>query len=185
MRDESIYKAQQGDHEAFREIVEEYTPLVWRIARTLLSNREIIEDALQETWIDVWHGLPSFHYGKPFKPWLISVVTNRCRMITRRQGVAPITLETADMSNVEDSDDMLNNLQSFEERFQLRNVLATLTTEQQQLLKLRFFADFELAEIAQVTGIPLGTVKSRLHRTLIFLRSQLQLERHLTQHMEK
>jgi RNA polymerase sigma factor (sigma-70 family) len=185
VRDESISKAQQGDHEAFREIVEEYTPLVWRIAWTLLPNKESIEDTLQETWIDVWHGLPGFHSGKPFRPWLIAIVANRCRMMTRRHEVATITLETADLNDVADADDLLNNLVSSEEEAHLRTVVATLTVEQQQLLKLRFFADLGLAEIALVTGIPLGTVKSRLHRTLIVLRSQLQLERSITQSMEK
>ncbi len=169
MIDDSIYKAKRGDHEAFREVVEEYTPLIWHVSRTLLPNKESIEDAIQEIWIDVWHGLPGFHEGKPFKPWLLAIVANRCRKLTRRHEVVSVTLESAAMSNVEVADDMLNNMLSIEEIAQLHNVLASLTPDHQQLLKLRFFADLELSEIALVTGIPLGTVKSRLHRALLFL----------------
>ncbi len=117
--------------------------------------------------------------------WLLAIVANRCRKLTRRHEVATVTLETAAMSNVEDADDMLNNMLSIEEVAQLHSVLASLTTEHQHLLKLRFFADLELSEIALVTGIPLGTVKSRLHRALFFLRSHPLLERPIIQHKER
>ncbi len=55
----------------------------------------------------------------------------------------------------------------------LHAVLMTLPAEQQHILELRFFADLELTEIALVLGIPLGTVKSRLHRALSVLRKRL------------
>lgn len=177
MKDDVVYRAKKGDREAFRVLVEEYTALAWRTARILLPNQEIVEDVLQEVWLDVWRGLPRFQHERPFRPWLLTIVANRCRMTIRRHEVSTVSFENVDVSDMASTDDVLNHIESLEIDSNLQKVLETLSFEQQHLLKLRFFADLELVEIAMVTNTPLGTVKSRLHRALVSLRLQLQMER--------
>ncbi len=60
MEEEIVLRAQGGDTDAFRMLVERYGPNAWRVARILLPQREQAEDALQEAWVDIWRGLPRF-----------------------------------------------------------------------------------------------------------------------------
>ncbi len=96
MQDELIRRAQQGDTVAFRALVEAYTPGAWRVARILISDRGQAEDALQEAWVDVWRGLLRYDTARPFRPWLLAIVGNRCRMLGRRHNVPtqPLVADT-------------------------------------------------------------------------------------------
>ncbi len=168
-----IHRAQMGDIAAFQQLVETYYTVAWRTARVLQPDIASIEDILQESWIDAWRGLPRFQNHRPFRPWLLALVTNRCRMAARRARLPTITLDDVD-TDLLLTDDMLKHLLLQEQNAELRAALALLPAEQQRVLELRFFADLELAEIALVTGIPLGTVKSRLHRGLHTMRTNQQ-----------
>src|SRR6188472_29001 len=77
-------RAQSGDKDAFRSLVETYSSLAERTARVLLSNRSDAEDAAQEAWLDAWKAMPRFQVERPFRPWLLTIVANRCRMKARK-----------------------------------------------------------------------------------------------------
>ncbi len=83
MEDDLIRHAQAGDQTAFRQLVEIYTPVVWRTAQALLPDRSSAEDVLQESWLDVWRALPRFQQGRRLRPWLLTIVAHRCGMTTR------------------------------------------------------------------------------------------------------
>src|SRR5690349_66723 len=95
MEKAAIRQAQRGDHFAFRKLVEAYSDVAWRVARTLLEDSLAAEDALQEPWLDAWRGLAYFDNTRPFRPWLLTIVANRCRMtrcrMTRRRRALPTT----------------------------------------------------------------------------------------------
>lgn len=176
MDDELVARARQGDMLAFRELVEEYSSLAWRTARILLGDAARAEDATQEAWVDVWQSLHRFELGRPFRAWLLTLLVNRCRMIARRRAfsVVPLTADDADLLVASDTASGLA-LQR-ETGDELRAALATLPPDQCRVLELRYFADLDLAEIATITGVPLGTVKSRLHRGLTAVRTSLQVD---------
>ncbi len=174
MEDELIRNAQRGDTVAFQALVERYSAVAWRVARVLLPERQAAEDALQEAWLDAWRGLPSYSTTRPFRPWLLAVVANRCRMTYRRRSLetVPLLPKHAEIvpapTNVE-----VDALRREPDDEELIAALATLAAEQRRVLELRFFADLDLAEIALVMSIPLGTVKSRLNRALATLRANM------------
>ncbi len=175
MEDDIIQRAQRGDQRAFQQLVEGYSDLAWRTARVLLAERAAAEDAVQEAWLDTWRGLPRFQLARPFRPWFLTLVANRCHMAARRHNVATTPLDDVDANELAGADDIHKHLLAVETGTEVRAMLATLSIEQQRVLELRFFADLDLEEIALVTGTPLGTVKSRLHRALGSLRAQLQV----------
>ena len=174
--DELIARAARGDAEAFGALVTAYADLTLRVAAALTADAAAAEDAAQEAWVDVWHGLPGFHPGQPFRPWLVTIVANRCRKQTRRRALATVRLETelvdAAIWREDDADAVLAAFPDPE----LERALAELSDEQRQVLGLRFGADLDLATIAQVTQTPLGTVKTRLRRALDTLRGRLTSE---------
>ncbi|HEX6799457.1 MAG TPA: sigma-70 family RNA polymerase sigma factor [Ktedonobacterales bacterium] len=168
-----IARAARGDAEAFGTLVAAYADLTLRVAAALLPDAASAEDAAQEAWVDVWHGLASFRPGEPFRPWLVTVVANRCRKQTRRRALDTIRLDTdlVDAARWQD-DDTDAVLAAFPDP-ELEHALADLPDEQRQVLGLRFGADLDLATISHLTHTPLGTVKTRLRRALDTLRSRL------------
>lgn len=173
MHEEMIRRAQQGDTVAFRALVETYAPGAWRVAQILMTNREHAEDALQEAWIDVWRGLPRYDIARPFRPWLLAIVGNRCRMLRRRHIIPTQSLGEDLADGLLDPLDSYAEVAAREPDLALQNALACLAPEARELLELRYQAELELAEIAELYEIPLSTVKSRLYRTLAALRAQL------------
>jgi RNA polymerase sigma factor (sigma-70 family) len=161
-----VQQAQRGDAGAFRSLVYAYASLTERMARVLLESRERAEDALQEAWLDVWRGLGGFDPDRPFRPWLLTVVANRCRMERRRRDDRSVPL-------TDGMDEPTWDRHSDDGPLDLPAILRGLDTEQRRMLELRYYADLKLEEIAELMGLPLGTVKSRLHRTLATLRERL------------
>ena len=170
MEDTIIQLAQTGDQEAFQQLIETYNGT----AQVLLPDQMAVEDVMQEVWLDVWRGLSRFQKGRSFRPWLLTIVANRCRMTMRRRKGPLQTLDTAEAEQILSVDDVLEHVLRLEEDVELQIALETVSAEQRRVLELRFFADLNLNEIALITNTPLGTVKSRLHRALNSLRLRLR-----------
>jgi RNA polymerase sigma-70 factor (ECF subfamily) len=170
--DDLIRRAAQGDQQAFRRLMDAYAALAQRTALALLGDRGLAEDALQEAWLDVWRAIPRFQVGRPFRPWLLCIVAHRARKQTRRRLPTWLPLTGAILAGrTTDSPFAPWTGPGLDDT--LGAALRTLSPEQQQVLALRYFADLDLAEIARLTGVPVGTVKSRLHRALQSLRTRL------------
>jgi RNA polymerase sigma-70 factor (ECF subfamily) len=176
MEDALIRQAQAGDQFAFRQLVDRYTPLLWGTAQALLPDRGMAEDAVQETWIDVWRGLPGFQLHRPFRPWLLTIVSRRCWMAARRRVLPMVPLESEAFDALPGADAVSEHLLRLESDAAVRAALGSLPEDQQRVLALRYFTDLDVSEIALVMGTPVGTVKSRLHRALGSLRARLQSE---------
>lgn len=171
MQESIIHRARLGDQRAFQQLIEDYNDVVWRTARVLLPDRVTTEDAIQEAWVDIWRSMGRFKEGQPFRPWLLAIVANRCRMMTRRRNFTTIPIETVDEECLISPDNVLKEILSLERDSELQAALTKLPVKQQRVLELHFFAELELSEIALVMGVPVGTVKSRLHRALSTLRT--------------
>lgn len=163
-----------GDQIAFRHLIELYHQLVWHMVCVLGPGHASAEDVLQEIWIDVWRGLPGFQHEKAFRPWLLTIVVNRCRKTSRRPRLLLQPFDILDPEQlVAVDDDLLEYWLHKETTQELQARLMELPQTQQRVLELRYFADLELSEIALVMGTSVGTVKSRLHRALRRLRALL------------
>jgi RNA polymerase sigma-70 factor (ECF subfamily) len=142
-----------------------------RTARVLLSNRTDAEDAAQEAWLDAWKAMPRFQVERAFRPWLLAIVANRCRMKARKHD--PITTPYEDEMRGLPTDPGPAE-RGFQYDAELEEAIGGLDGDQQRVIALRFYADLQLDEIAELTNAPLGTVKSRLSRGLAALRTQLR-----------
>ena len=173
MDDELVLRAQSGDTEAFARLVDTYGNVAWRTARVILGDADLAEDAVQDAWLDAWRGLRGFQIHRAFRPWLLTLVVNRCRMV-KRKVAAPTTRLTDELGALlRGPDDVAGEALRREADAEMRDALALLPADQARILELRFYAELDLAEISAVTGVPLGTVKSRLHRALTHLRVRL------------
>ena len=169
--DLTIARCQGGDREAFRLLVDRHRDVLYGTALLMTGNRAVAEEAVQEAFLSAWRGIGGFRRGKPLKPWLTRILVNGV-LSTKRKKVVP-TIPIADSGgnggpSVSDQTDVIEN------RAVLRQAIATLDPQQQQIVVLRYFAELTVTEIAETTGTKEGTVKSRLHRALARLREHLE-----------
>ncbi len=164
-------RAAEGDGDAFGRLVEQYAPAARRVARALLGNDHDADDAAQDGFLAAWRAIGRFDATRPFRPWLMRIVLNAARDLGRRRVVRetePLSPVAADQHLGPDHDT---------DRGLLRERLATALdrlTERQRVAITMFDAEgYAHAEIADVLGVPEGTVRSDVFHARRALRADL------------
>ena len=169
--DEAIALCQRGDRDAFRHLVDRYKDLLYGTAVLMTGNRAVGEEAVQEAFLSAWRGIGGFKRGHPPKPWLVRILVNEVLTRQRRKSIPTVPLSDLDYAAGPSASDEAD---AFQDRAIVRQALAHLVPEQQQVVVLRYFAELTVPEVARSIGVREGTVKSRLHRALERLREKLE-----------
>jgi RNA polymerase sigma-70 factor (ECF subfamily) len=169
-----------GDETAFREIVERYKNPLYAFLRRFLNRQDIVEDAFQETFLQLYASRDSFDPTRPLRPWLFTIAANKARDALRKQQ-REATTSIGTMSEPEEVsiDDVLNTLASYdvtpldelnqaETTAKVREIIANMPDNLREILILAYFDQFSYKHMADMLGIPIGTVKSRLHTAVVF-----------------
>jgi RNA polymerase sigma factor (sigma-70 family) len=180
-----IAAARRGDTQAFNKLILAYQTLAYNVAYRTLHDPDDAADATQKAFISAFRALPKFRGGS-FKAWLLRIVTNACYDHIRRRKRRPAT-SLDDMAVESDhSPVMIDGSESPEERVMRQALgraiqfgLDELPDHQRVTLILSDIQGLSYEEIAEVTGVSLGTVKSRLSRGRSRLRDYLQQEQEL------
>lgn len=158
-----------GEADAFAILYDRHHELVFRVANRILADADSAEDIVQSIFISIWQAPPAFGAG-PFESWLRRVARNRVldalrTRSARRESDWPEHLSSAD------SVDELVAMRL--ENHRVRVAIATLPPAQRHLIELGFFGEHSHAELAELTSLPLGTVKTRIRSGLQKLRYSL------------
>ncbi|MDJ0753520.1 MAG: sigma-70 family RNA polymerase sigma factor [Ardenticatenaceae bacterium] len=170
-----IALARQGDTAAFEKLIDRHGLYIYNLALRLVSNPTEAEDIAQEAFIRVWKGLPRFRGDANFKTWLYRIVTNVCysrlpQIKRELQALDPSDDHLAIPARLQPVEQILLN-QELSER--LNREMALLPESYRLLLALRHLQEMSYDEIAAVTGMPLGTVKTGIFRARRQLRAAL------------
>jgi len=180
-----VAAARRGDTQAFNKLILTYQTLVYNVAYRMLHDQDAAADATQEAFISAFHAMHNFRGGS-FKSWLLRIVTNACydqlRVVQRRP-----TSSLEDMLVDPDHSVMLTDVGELPEDYAMRQDLGRaiqqgldgLPPDQRATVILSDIQGLSYEEIAQATGVSLGTVKSRLSRGRARLRDYLQREQEL------
>ncbi len=182
---ELLARIAQQDDTALGVLYDRYSGLAFGLAYRVLHDRGQTEDVLQEAFLSVWRRAGTFDAGKgSARGWLMSVVHNAA--IDRRRGRFRHQQDEVD---IEDhawrlaDDDVWEDVSRQLDREQVREALDEIPKEQRETLELAYFGGLTQAEIAERTGEPLGTVKSRarlgLRRLEGLLRTAYQSDGHI------
>jgi RNA polymerase sigma factor (sigma-70 family) len=169
---ELIVRAQRGDSGAYESLVRQYEQIAFRVAWLLSRDESEAADAAQDAFVRAYRALSCFKPGRPFRPWLLRIVTtqalNRLTAAKRRfrmtERYAAHTLSSEPELSAEYS------AERHERADRLAEAVRRLRPEEQTLIYLRYFLDLPEAEVAEILRTAVGTVKSRTHRTLARLR---------------
>jgi RNA polymerase sigma-70 factor (ECF subfamily) len=173
----------QHDPDLLDELIGRYQYRLPRYLWTLTGNRETAEDLFQETWIRVLEKGHQYNPQWRFEAWLFSIARNLAIDLLRRR--QPESLEELLQPNDEGAARELPDLSSAtpyetvaagEQSDRVQGLLRRLCPDAREVLVLRFQEEMGLSEIAEVVGIPVSTVKSRLYRGLETFRNLLGKE---------
>lgn len=180
-----LRRLRDRDERAFRELLELHRDRVYNITFRMLGNRAEAEDVAQEVFISVFKTIDQFREESKFSTWLYRVAVNHCKnrikYLARRHDRDRDELdETSQQANgavtgapvrAAQPDRALEGAQL--ERL-LQEAIGNLDDDHRVVVVLRDIEDLSIEEICDITGLPDGTVKSRLHRARLALRKKLQ-----------
>jgi len=162
-----VIKCQQGDREAFEELVSRWQKRLWHYAFKVTASESAAWDIVQETWFGIIKGIRKLEDVSVFPRWAFRIANNKCSDWLRRQRQQhrlnnELTKQTENESDKKQDGD--------EKAESLRAAVEKLSPDRRALLTLRYHEGFDIGQIAEILNVPEGTVKSRLHRTLNQLR---------------
>jgi RNA polymerase sigma-70 factor, ECF subfamily len=151
-----VRRAQRGDRFAFEQLVDRHQHRLFTLAARTLGSRTDAEDAVQDALLRAWRNIGSFRGGALFSTWLYRICVNAAHdQRTRR---------TADPVEPVESADPRDRFADEELSGELQRALAALDETQREVVVLYDVLGSSYAEIAEITGVAEGTVKSRLFR---------------------
>ena len=165
-----VEQAQRGDHDAFAVLARRTIARLDTAARLILRDRELARDAVQETLIGAWRNIPGLRDPDRFDAWLHRLLVRACIDGLRRRSSRPIEVEMPSFFGASTPD----IASGVAERDLVEDALRRLEPAWRALVVLHFYLGLPLPQAAAALGIPLGTAKSRLHRSLGVMREAIE-----------
>lgn len=176
-----IKEVLKGDQNAFAEIVELFQDKLYRVCYRMLGNKHEAEDIAQEAFVRAFINIHTFDTNRKFSTWLYRIGTNLC--IDRIRKKKPDFSLDADVTGTEGltmysqvaSTDELpeEEVLKMEMQDRVQYEISRLPDKYRAVIVLKYLEDLPLQEISDILGMPLGTVKTRIHRGREVLRKQL------------
>jgi RNA polymerase sigma-70 factor (ECF subfamily) len=159
-----ISRARDGDQEAFRQLVERYQGAVYNLAYRMLGDPGDAEDAAQEIFVRIYRQLGRYDPARKFSTWVLAIATNYCIDQLRRRRMQLVPLENiipwARAREAGPEGEAITQ----EARDEVQRLITRLPEKYRAPLVLRYFEELSMIEIAEVLGMPEGTVKTQIHR---------------------
>lgn len=168
-----VVLSQAGSHQALSRLVARWSPRLLRYSARTLTSTDGADDVVQETWRAVLRGLPRLKDPARFPAWIYGIATRKCADVVRarrrgRRLVERIGAQAAINGHV------VEPAHGAEARLDLAAALGRLPPEQRITVSLHYGEDLAVEDVAAALGIPVGTVKSRLHTARATLRNFLE-----------
>jgi RNA polymerase sigma factor (sigma-70 family) len=168
-----LERIRRGDTEGAAELFERYAPALLRFSDRLLSDRAAAEEVTQEVFVKVISRAYQYDGRAEVASWLFAIAANACRDRRRRDRRAPVVpLEAIpEPAEPRKGEGVLGRMLDREKRDAVRRALLMLSEEQREALVLARYHELPYAEIAQVLGISVGAVKTRIFRAVETLKA--------------
>ena len=167
-----VVRAQRGDKAAYALIATEIADRHLAVARRILRDLDLAEDATQQALLSVWQDLPQLRDPARFEAWSYRLLVRACYSESRKQRRwAPnLRIISSDESIADD------DLSSVVDRDQLERGFRRLSIDHRAVVVLHHYLDLPLDRVAEILGIPVGTAHSRLHHAMRGLRAALDAD---------
>jgi RNA polymerase sigma-70 factor (ECF subfamily) len=157
---ELLRRIRQGDNEAFAELYNKYADYALRVAMAVTRNKMSAADAVQEAFIRAYRNMHTFNLDKAFEPWFYRILINECnRLLGKNSSI--VLIDDFIENNIESSSQDEYN---FEEYESLYKAIESLEDNNRIPIILKYLRGFKESEIAEILGININTIKSRLFK---------------------
>ena len=150
----------EGDNLAFEELYNEYADYALRVALAVTRSKMNAADAVQETFIRIYKSINKFELDKPFKPWFYKILINECNRILNKDS----KMEFVDDFTETGLQGASNDDYSFVDYEDLYRAIEGLEYNNRIVIVLKYLNGFKESEIADILGVNINTVKSRLFK---------------------
>jgi RNA polymerase sigma-70 factor (ECF subfamily) len=154
---EVLQRFRIGDESAVKAVYDRFGGPVFALSMSILGEAGLAADATQQTFIKAWRAASTYDPERSFSPWIYAIARRTAIDIYRKRARIVVSDQVDVVS-------MAPGLETVWEVFEVRSALDQLPDEERQVVKLSHFDGFTHGEIANLLGIPVGTVKSRSHR---------------------
>jgi len=188
-----LRRAQKGDTAAFEQLITPYEQLVWRVCWHYIHHTEDARDCAQEAMVKAWRALPRYRQECSLETWLYRIAASCCLDFLRRQkrraAESTDALAESGFDPADPAPQPEETILRRDEKQQLRNAMDQLPEDMRTALILSAVEGRKYEEIAQITGVAAGTVKSRINRARQKLTEILhrweQTPQPIVQHIER
>jgi RNA polymerase sigma-70 factor (ECF subfamily) len=178
VQEDLVVRAQQGDVDAFSALTAARTNRLYAAARLILRDDEQAADAVQDALLQAWLDLRGLRDPARFDAWLHRLLVRGCiRAAKRRRSREIVEIAVVDGTSREPA--TADSQRALAVQDQLERGFRVLSTEQRAVIVLHHYIGLSLLESADVLGIPLGTMQSRLSRALQAMRAALEADERL------
>jgi RNA polymerase sigma-70 factor (ECF subfamily) len=168
---ELVEAAQHGDHEAFEVLAAAAGDRLYAIARLILRDTDLAEDAVQDALIRAWREVPRLRDPERWNAWLHRLIVSACADEGRRA-----RRWSAEVRMIHDGPVVADDIAALADRDQLERGFRRLKAEHRAAVVLRYYVGLSVPEVADALGVPLGTAKSRIHYATDALRAALDAD---------
>ena len=164
-----------GSETAFADLVDRYKNLVFGVISQVVRDKNHVEDLAQDVFLKIHRGLPSFRGDAKLSTWIYRIVLNVCTDSAARQR-SSASLDDRDAEGKLRYEPAVRDVafRTIELRDELEYAIADLPVEQRFLISAHYFGGQPYQELADILGMPIGTVKTQLHRAKARLRVLLE-----------
>lgn len=167
-----VERAMRGDRDAFAELAPAVGDRLYSVAHRILRDRELAGDVTQQVLVKLWQELPTLREPLRFDAWSYRLVVNACYDEMRRR-----RRERPSLSLIETDAVITDSQLTVADRDQLERGFRRLSPDHRAVVILAYYLEYSMPEIASALGVPLGTVRSRLHYARRALRAALDADR--------
>lgn len=171
-----VERAQRGDREAYERLAFELSDRLFAVAHRILRDFDAAGDALQVALLRIWRDLPSLRDPDRVEAWSYRALVHACHDELRKQRRQVPTLHLLPTDGAVEPDHAV----AIADREQLDRAFRKLPVEQRAAVVLQYYRQLTLPEIAEVLGVPVGTVRSRLHYAKRALRAAVEADARTT-----
>jgi len=164
-----VAEAREESEKAFRKLVERYHPMAFAVVRGVLGNRSDVEDVAQDVFIKIFRSLSGFRGDSKFSTWVYTIARNEAinaarKKIPTEESLDDVVVETPAAARPDEQ------YRRKVQQEHLERCLSEIDENYRVVLELRYMGEMSYDEIGETTGLPIGTVKTYIHRGKVALR---------------
>lgn len=164
---ELIKEFTSGNEVAFEKLVKRYKQKIYWHARRMTGNHLDADEVAQEVLITLYRKLITFKFDSAFTTWLFRIVSNLSINLIRRRKIKEIfSLDSSEVKRKSSDNDIVKNIEEREMMQELDRIILKLPARQREVFSLRSFDELSYEEIAEITGVSVGSLKATYHHAI-------------------